>query len=75
MSIDKTGLSKELADKVRYFVQDTSPGRVSKNLRVVFFDYLRNQREGLPMEFDQILDDMQNLFEFLDVAAEERKPQ
>ena len=73
MSKDKTGLSKELADKVRYFIQDTSPARVGKNLRIVFFDYLRNQREGLPIEFDQVLDDMQNLFELLDVAAEEKK--
>ena len=73
VSKDKNGLSKELADKVRYFVQDTSPARVSKNLRVVFFDYLRNQREGLPIEFDQVLDDMQNLFELLDVAVEEKK--
>jgi len=73
MSKDKNGLSKELADKMRYFVQDTSPARVGRNLRIVFFDYLRNQREGLPMEFDQLLDDMQNLFELLDVAAEERK--
>ena len=73
MSKDKTGLSKELADKVRYFVQDTSPARVSKSVRVVFFDYLRNQREGLPIEFDQVLDDMQNIFELLDIAAEEKR--
>jgi len=72
MSKDK-GLSKELADKMRYFIQDTSPARVSRNLRIVFFDYLRNQQEGLPMEFDQILNDMQNLFELLDVAAKEKK--
>ena len=72
MSKDK-GLSKELADKMRYFIQDCSPARVSTNLRGVFFDYLRNQREGLPMEFDQVIDDMQNLFALLDIAADEKK--
>ena len=72
MGKDKNGLSKELTYKMRYFIQDTSLARVSQNLRTVFFDYLRNQREGLPAEFDGILNDMEALFELLDVAAEER---
>ncbi len=73
MSKDKKGLSKELADKVRYFIQDTSPSRVCKNLRVLLFGYLRNQAEGLPVELEEILNDMESLFELLDVAAEEKK--
>jgi len=72
MGKNKNKLSKELTYKMRYFIQDTSLARVSQNLRTVFFDYLRNQREGLPAEFDGILNDMEALFELLDVAAEER---
>jgi hypothetical protein len=73
MSKDKNGLSQELADKVRYFIQDTSPARVSVNLRAVLFGYLRSAREGLPIDLDIVLDDMEALFELLDVAAGERR--
>ena len=73
MSKDKNGLSQELADKVRYFIQDTSPARVSVNLRAVLFGYLRDSREGLPIDLDMILDDMEALFELLDVAAGEKR--
>jgi len=73
MSKDKNGLSQELADKVRYFIQDTSPARVSVNLHAVLFGYLRSAREGLPIDLDIVLDDMEALFELLDVAAGERR--
>ena len=73
MSKDKKGLSQELSDKVRYFIQDTSPARVNLNLRAVLFGYLRNAREGLPLDLDIVLDDMEALFELLDVAAEEKR--
>ena len=73
MSKDKNGLSKELADKVHYFIQDTSPSRVSLNLRAILFGYLRNLREGLPVDFDIVLDDIEALFELLEVAAEEKR--
>ena len=73
MSKDKNGLSQELADKVRYFIQDTSPSRVSCNLRAVLFGYLRSAREGLPVDLDVVLDDIEALFDLLDVAADEKK--
>ena len=73
MNKDKNGLSKELADKVRYFIQDTSPSRVSKNVRALLFGYLRNQAEGLPIDLEEILNDLEALFDLLDVAAEEKK--
>ena len=72
MSKDKSALSQELNDKVRCFIQDTSPMRVSINLRAVLFGYLRIAREGLPVDFDMGLDDIETLFELLDVAAEEK---
>jgi len=54
--------SKEFLNGMRDFLQNHSPERIDKNLRLVFFDYLRNQREGLPTEFDEVLDDMEALF-------------
>ncbi len=73
MSKDNNVLSKKLTDRMRYFMQDHSPERVAKNLRKVFIDYLRSQQAGLPVEWDEILNDLESLFELLDVAAEEKK--
>ena len=73
MGKDKNGLSQELADKVRYFIQDTSPARVSLNLRAILFGYLRNAREGMPVDLDIVLDDMEALFELLDIITDEKR--
>lgn len=58
---------------MRYFLQDHSPERIDKNLRLVFFDYLRNQREGLPTEFDEILDDIEALFIMIETMRNEKE--
>ena len=73
MSKDKSELSRELTDKIRYFIQDNSPTRISMSLRAVFFGYLRNAREGLPVNLDMVLDHMEALFELMDAAAKEEK--
>ena len=67
------GLSKELADKMRYFVHNTSPNRISKNIRALLFGYLRNQAEGMPVDLEEILNDLEALFDLLEVAADEKK--
>ncbi len=64
--------SKEFLDGVRFFLQDHSPERIDKNLRLVFFDYLRNQREGLPTEFDEVLDDIEALFTLIEIMRNEK---
>ena len=63
--------SQEFLDGMRYFLQDHSPERIEKNLRLVFFDYLRNQRDGLPTEFDEVLNDMEALFELIETIRTE----
>ena len=65
--------SQEFLDSLRYFLQDHSPERIDKNLRLVFFDYLRNQREGLPTEFDEIVNDMEALFMLLEFMRNEKR--
>lgn len=68
-------LSEKMQDKMRYFLQDHSPERVSRNLRKVLIDYLRSQQAGLPLEWDEILNDLESLFDLLDVAAREKRLQ
>lgn len=43
--------------------------KISRSLNKVFFDYLCYQREGLPMDFDDILDDIERIFEILELVA------
>jgi ferritin len=64
--------SQEFLDGMRYFLQDHSPERIDKNLRLVFFDYLRNQREGLPIEFDEVLNDIEALFVLIQTMRNEK---
>ena len=65
--------SQEFLELIRYFLQDHSAERIDKNLRLVFFDYLRNQREGLPTEFDEVLDDMEALFSLVEIMRGEKR--
>lgn len=66
-------LTKPLLDRLRYFFEDSRPARMSRNLRKVFFDYLRAQETGLDVEFDMILNDVGAIIELLDFAADETK--
>ena len=43
MSEDKNSLSEELLERLRYFIEDIDAMRASRNLRKVFFDYLKFQ--------------------------------
>jgi len=67
-----SNFSQEFLDSLRYFLQDHSPKRIDKNLRLVFFDYLRNQREGLPTEFDEVLNDIEALFALIETMRNEK---
>ena len=64
--------SQEFLELIRYFLQDHSAERIDKNLRLVFFDYLRNQSEGLPTEFDEVLNDIEALFVLIETMRNEK---
>ena len=70
---NKFVLSDELLNQIKYFIQDKDATRVGKNLRVVFFDYLRFQTSGLPLDFDEILNDVETVLDMLQVIDEESK--
>ena len=73
MSDDKQILSEEILDKLRYFIEDNDPLRVSRKLRSVFFDYVRFQYTGLPTDFDEILNDVEHTIELMELLSEESK--
>ena len=44
------------------------PGRLREHLQSVFFSFLIHEYEMLPVEFEEMVTDLQFLFEFLDSA-------
>jgi len=66
-------LSEALLNTIRYLIQDKDLTRMSRNLRLVFFDYLRFQNAGLDVEFDAILNDIESIIDLLEVIEDESK--
>lgn len=62
----KGGLPEELIGRFQSFVQDNDTHRMAVNLRKVFFDYLRFQKGNLDTEFDEILDDVETVIDFME---------
>jgi hypothetical protein len=48
--------------------ESTIPNRVSKNLRRLLLSYLESYHTNLPIDFDEILFDLDQLFQLLDIA-------
>ena len=71
--MSKHKLSKKLKDDIRYFAKDNDALRVSRNLRKVFFDYLRYQKEGLDVNFDLVIDDVEAAINLVELFADETK--
>ncbi len=59
MSGDKSALSEELVERLRYFIEDIDAQRASRHLRKVFFDYLKFQDGLSDKDFDKILTDIE----------------
>lgn len=58
-------LSEETLDRVTKFVEDFDLDRMSRNMKKVFFDYLRRQQAGLDAEFNNVLNDVESIIELL----------
>lgn len=59
-------LPDELVGRFKSFVQDNDTHRMAVNLRKVFFDYLRFQKGNLDTEFDEILNDIETVIDFME---------
>lgn len=68
---NKKLLTKKLETELAYFFESTPPPRLSRNLRRLLTSYLVLQDDGHLMDIEDLLVDMQNLFELLDVASDE----
>ncbi len=70
---NKFVLSEDFLNQIRYFIQDKDTQRVSRNLRMVFFYYLRFQASGLPLAFDEIMNDIEATIELLEAISRREK--
>jgi hypothetical protein len=67
-------MSKQLTDKFKEFITNHSPVLVSRHLRCLFLDYLQEQsKKDLPIDFDMYVWELYDLFDLLDLAADEMK--
>ena len=55
------------------FLRDNDPVEVNYTLRYLFFDFLRLRHEGLPLNFEEMLNQIESLFELLDDISDGRK--
>ncbi|WP_298939175.1 hypothetical protein, partial [uncultured Dysgonomonas sp.] len=53
-------------DRIQKFVEDNDLNRMSRNIRRIFFDYLRQQQAGLDIEFNDVLNDVENVIDLLE---------
>jgi hypothetical protein len=58
--------SAEMTNELRYFLQDNDIVRMQRNLRKVFFEFVKQQQAGMDVEFDTVICDIENVFLFLD---------
>ncbi len=59
-------LSEETLDRITKFIEDYDLDGRKRNLRKVFFDYLRQQQAGLDAEFNNVLNDVESVIELLE---------
>lgn len=59
-------LPEEVKEHILGFVENSNLQRMSITIRKLFFAYLRDCKEGLSVDFDEILFDVETLINFLE---------
>lgn len=60
------GYPDELITRLEYFLENSNHERMSKTIRKLFFAYLRDSKEGLSVDFDDVLYDSETLINILE---------
>lgn len=63
-------INKKIICELDTLIDFTSPGRLSKNIRNIFLTYLYHQKDLLPHDIGDTIEDMQFLLNFLDAVEE-----
>jgi len=73
MSQEIPALSEKLVKAFHHFILYAPPERLNRNLRTLLIEYIGDNYEFLPPDFNRWIDDMSLLFDLLDIAVEETK--
>lgn len=60
-------MNQEDIDELRKVLNDFEIGRANKHLRKIFIIYLQSEHENLPIDFTEVLIDLEQLFDMLDL--------
>lgn len=67
---NKHKISKELQTRFAEFLEYATPARLSRNLRNMLLLWLIHEKDALPDYTDDLLHDLNELFQLLDVAEQ-----
>ncbi|HEY9009047.1 hypothetical protein [Ohtaekwangia sp.] len=66
-------ITEDLQVAFRVFVTRTPPDRLNRAVRTLLVDYLAENHEFLPHDFNVMIDDLSRLFDLLDQITTETK--
>ena len=66
-------MNKEFIDQLKKVLSDFEIARANKHLRKIFFIYLNSEHQSLPINFEELLLDLEKLFALLDFIEIETK--
>jgi len=66
-------MHNEFIDQLKKVLSDFEIARANKHLRKIFLIYLNSEHQSLPINFEELLIDLEKLFELLDLIEIETK--
>lgn len=60
-------MNQEYIDELKRVLGDFKIDRANKHLRKIFIIYLQSEHENLPIDFAEVLIDLEQLFDMLDL--------
>jgi hypothetical protein len=67
-------MNQENIDRLKRVLNDFEIGRANKHLRKIFIIYLQSEHKRLPIDFTEVLIDLEQLFDMLDLMESWNKP-
>ncbi len=67
-------INQKNIDDLKRVLTDFEITRANKHLRRIFIIYLQSEHENLPIDFSEVLIDLEQLFDVLDLMEKWNKP-
>ena len=67
---EKNGIPPELQEKLQDFIENANTVRIGRHINLIFFDYLRYQTDGLDVNFDYIINDVEKIIDLMNAITD-----